>query len=983
MANSVHPQMINPNDYNAMFKNYLRDFYTYGFKSNKDFRKKFSNKNDADKVEPSNTYTGNKTRLENILSIETGVVWKKQKARVNCCTADSRRLVNNPFQNIYDFSLNSNQWTVFALLFSLSPKITKKRLQLNTNDENFVINKLKEMSMSLMLGEASSFDDIIKRSDCSQIVSEAFEAINDQVAMIGSHINIYHKLLADKKIKPTKFKDIEKYVEEYGVSESIKELRELYDESAFFSSEEEYNLWINTVYKIETVGKEINFKDVTIDYSYKSNYYNIKQIIEILHVTNLKKIVYIELDQLQNILDKLNEIGIIDKKEHKGKYWYSLSTVYINDIIPIKAQKRFIQMIKFFKNTEVLGTIGHHIEKRFEKHSGRKQKNEGIYQKHHYIKNAINDYNNIVLLNAIKDKTWIRIQYRNAIDLKPQEIICYPLNLKESVVNGRQFLIYYHPVFRSVSALRVEFIDTIQFVECEFENIDIIENDIANSNKLCDYSFGTGFDDFASGNTKSIEHKHLELELLLNKDEYFVVNRVLREKQHGNIDIIDENDETLKIIYTIQITSLTDIIPWVRSYIKRIISIRVDGVDYLDVFSDVEVLLKAYTENNITFNPISNVPNDKSTLKDDLEYTITKSSLLNTQLFNEIFNHYYFQIGALIVDIINGTKSVQNIEKTIDSIIKFGKDTKKDTGTLVELRKDLYDYLNGLVSTIVSKKDNNSFSFGIEPKQTYGSLIPLTLIEIQWLRNILEHPKAKLFLDVKEINHIREHLPVLNIFDISEYEYYDQYTDMRTVYAKKDYIDHFRSVISAVNNSKLVCMSYSAPAGKSFSGVYALQHIEYSKRDDKFRVNAVDENENVFTLNLERICSIEVLDSVFDSKKISNLISKSYEENKKNIVIKFTDRKNVPDRILSEFSPWKKECTKDTNANIYTLNLEYDKNDTFEIVVRLLSYGPYILIVSDDGEVKRELVGRLREQAELIKIRGLNRTSQGGYEHDE
>lgn len=980
MANSVHPQMINPNDYNAMFKNYLRDFYTYGFKSNKDFRKKFSNKNDADKVEPSNTYTGNKSRLENILSAESGVTWKKQKARVYCCTTDSRKLINNPFQNIYDFSLNSNQKTIFALLFSLSPKIVRKSIQLSTADESFVLNKLKESVLYSLINEERSFDDVIKRSDGPQIIREAFEAITEEVALINRHLNDYHKLVAEKKLKPTKFIDIQPYVTDYYAPEKIRSLKVLYENTTFLS-EEEYMLWINTLSKIEASGKEINLNNATIEYSYKPNYYSIKQIMEILHVTNLKEIVYIELDQLQNVLDKLNEIGFIDKEEYKGKYWYSLSSVYITDMVSKKAQKRFIQMIKFFKDTEILGTIGHHIGKRFETPSGRKHKFEGIYQKHYYIKNAINDYNNIVLLNAIKEKNWIRIQYRNAMDLKPQEIMCYPLNLKESVVNGRQFLIYYHPVFRSVSALRVEFIDTIQFVECEFENKDVIENDIANSNKLCDFSFGTGFDDFASGNTKSIEHKFLELELLLNKEEYFIINRVLREKQHGNIDIIDESEETLKIVYTIQITSLTDIIPWIRSYIKRIISIKVDGVDYLDVFSDVEVLLKAYTENNITFNPISNISNDKSTLKDDFEYTITKSSLLNTQLFNEIFNHYYFQIGALIIDILNGAKSVQNIEKAIDSMIKFGKDSKKENSALAELHKDLYYYLQELVSTVINKKNGGAFSFEIEPKQTYGALIPLTLIEIQWLRNILEHPKAKLFLDVKEINQIKEHLPVLNMFDISKYEYYDQYTDMKTVYAKKDYIDHFRSVIFAINNSKLVSMNYSTPAGKSFSGMYALQHIEYSKRDDKFRVNAVDENENVFTLNLERICSIEILDSVFDSKKISNLISRSYEENKKNIVIKFTDRKNVPDRILSEFSPWKKECTKDINTNIYTLNLEYDKNDTLEIVVRLLSYGPYILIVSDDGGVKKELVGRLQEQGELIKQRALEKAQQGGYEH--
>ena len=74
----------------------------------------------------------------------------------------------------------------------------------------------------------------------------------------------------------------------------------------------------------------------------------------------------------------------------------------------------------------------------------------------------------------------------------------------------------------------------------------------------------------------------------------------------------------------------------------------------------------------------------------------------------------------------------------------------------------------------------------------------------------------------------------------------------------------------------------------------------------------------------------------------------------------------MPDRILTEFSCFKKKCVKWGNDR-YRMTLYYDKEDKREIIVRLLSYGASVYVFDDTGDVRHELIERLEHQLELSK----------------
>ena len=85
----------------------------------------------------------------------------------------------------------------------------------------------------------------------------------------------------------------------------------------------------------------------------------------------------------------------------------------------------------------------------------------------------------------------------------------------------------------------------------------------------------------------------------------------------------------------------------------------------------------------------------------------------------------------------------------------------------------------------------------------------------------------------------------------------------------------------------------------------------------------------------------------------------------------YEGKRNLPDRILTEFSLWKKKCVYEETTGLYTMRLYYPREDEKEILIRLLGYGPYIRVSSDDenNTVCRELKRRVGVQRERIRLR--------------
>lgn len=252
-------------------------------------------------------------------------------------------------------------------------------------------------------------------------------------------------------------------------------------------------------------------------------------------------------------------------------------------------------------------------------------------------------------------------------------------------------------------------------------------------------------------------------------------------------------------------------------------------------------------------------------------------------------------------------------------------------------------------------------------------ILPLSNIEQQWLLNILDHSLAGYFLEPDEINCIKNSLDDMDLFDINNVIYHDQH--MNNFKLKSDCLE---KILHANINHKMIEITYTGSNAKSKTYCIAPVYIEYDKRSSKFRLLAIDDKSKIYRFSLIRIHNVSINEQQpFDMDSCRKEVMKHLQE-KKSITVQFADQKGVVDRLLTEFSCFKKECWKWKNKNEYQMKLYYLDEEKNDIVLRLLSYYPYITVTEDDdGFISNEIRKRAEKQITIFRTQLYNTTSLG------
>ena len=165
-----------------------------------------------------------------------------------------------------------------------------------------------------------------------------------------------------------------------------------------------------------------------------------------------------------NKLKALKELGLIETHRRKagGDHHWVAAPLTVKDVMEAgeKASEgfsyRFKSFVDFYSRYHLFGEIGMYLLDRMET-----DYSSPFRVKHDYFTQSLNDFNIIDLLDAIKNKQWCRIAYRHGVTGLKTELLCYPIEIRISYANGREYLIYYEPFKRSATALLLEFIDSI------------------------------------------------------------------------------------------------------------------------------------------------------------------------------------------------------------------------------------------------------------------------------------------------------------------------------------------------------------------------------------------------------------------------------------------------------------------------------------------------------------------------------------------
>ena len=302
-------------------------------------------------------------------------------------------------------------------------------------------------------------------------------------------------------------------------------------------------------------------------------------------------------------------------------------------------------------------------------------------------------------------------------------------------------------------------------------------------------------------------------------------------------------------------------------------------------------------------------------------------------IFNEIYSAYYNTVAKIIACIINGSAD----EKTINKIINETAFGESMLTVLPSLKSEKWQLVKTDMTTPLR----------------HIPTMPLTLTQKQWLKAISLDPRVKLF--GVEFQGLEDVEP---LFTYEDYYIYDKYTD-GDPYEDEDYIERFRIILTALKDKRPLKIQMVNRKGHTISMTVMPQQLEYSEKDDKFRLISTGCNYGSI-LNLARITRCE---KCATSGKATNTF---FVESKEAVMLRISDERNALERVLLHFAHFEKRAER-IDENHYLVHIKYNKSDETEMVIRILSFGPMVEVV-ESQEFKNLIIARLKSQksCELI-----------------
>ena len=242
--------------------------------------------------------------------------------------------------------------------------------------------------------------------------------------------------------------------------------------------------------------------------------------------------------------------------------------------------------------------------------------------------------------------------------------------------------------------------------------------------------------------------------------------------------------------------------------------------------------------------------------------------------------------------------------------------------------------------------------------------LPLTLLEASWLKALLADARIRLFLSDDSFQHLSKELAdVEPLYRQEDFLCFDRYLD-GDPYADEDYRRRFQAILAAMRERAALSIAYTPPKGRPNNGQYIPLQLEYSAKDDKFRVFAAKVRHGrlrgYFSLNLNRITQIEPS----PERYAGPLDVEAWRRSRRcaePLQILVTDERNGIERFMVEFSSFEKQSEYDADTNACLVKLWYQKDDETEVLIRLLGFGPVVRVLGPARFV-RQLRERIDKQ---------------------
>ncbi|HNX61243.1 MAG TPA: WYL domain-containing protein [Candidatus Limiplasma sp.] len=217
--------------------------------------------------------------------------------------------------------------------------------------------------------------------------------------------------------------------------------------------------------------------------------------------------------------------------------------------------------------------------------------------------------------------------------------------------------------------------------------------------------------------------------------------------------------------------------------------------------------------------------------------------------------------------------------------------------------------------------------------------LPLTLLEKQWLKAISLDPRIRLFrFDITGLEDVSP------LFTPDDIDLFDRYAD-GDPFEDATYIQTFHMILDAVKERHPLSVVVKNRSHTTTPMNVIPEYLEYSEKDDKFRL-ITSGCRYGHIINLGRIISCKLFPGNYhEYRKTPEIVAD------KCVTLELYDDRNALERVLLHFAHYEKEAQR-LDEKRYRIRVRYLQDDETEVVIRVLSFGPFVKVTEPESFVE-------------------------------
>lgn len=327
--------------------------------------------------------------------------------------------------------------------------------------------------------------------------------------------------------------------------------------------------------------------------------------------------------------------------------------------------------------------------------------------------------------------------------------------------------------------------------------------------------------------------------------------------------------------------------------------------------------------------------------------------MIEMELFHKIYNCYYNVVRHILTAATEQPVTRQDMD---DICRSYG---FQESGTAIIPK------LTGGIWPLLKETDKNAYTSIL---QHPPFSLPLSDLQKSWLKALIQDKRIRLFLWDEDLERLDLELNGYSpLYREDDFYYYDRYMD-GDPYDSPEYRKHFQAILRSLCEEKTLLVAYQGKHGQVHSFETAPYQLQYSSKDDKFRLCCLQWLHGSFKrntiLNLSRIKDCHVTSAPCPPDLSSHgfcPVQKAAEP----VIMEISGQRNSLERCMLHFANYEKHTEYDEERKCWICSIYYDLADETELLIDILSFGPVVRVLGPPSFV-RQIRKRVQRQHDLF-----------------